>query len=94
MHTRFLTVLPVVAFVLTLLLAAPAWAQADLDISKSDNPDPVDTGDLVRYTLRVTNEGTAPLTNANDVEVIDNLPLARMDFRSVRSEKFRCKFTG
>ncbi len=38
---RFLTVLPVMTLVLTLLVAAPAWAQAALTVEKDDNPDPV-----------------------------------------------------
>jgi uncharacterized repeat protein (TIGR01451 family) len=90
----FPTVLPVATFVLTLLLAAPAWAQADLDINKLDNPDPVDRGDFLVYTLEVTNEESTPLTPANNVQVIDNLPVSRVDFDSVDAGEFRCKFDG
>jgi len=45
--------------------------QADLDISKSDNPDPVYIGDNLTYTLTVTNSGP---DNATGVNVTDNLP--------------------
>ena len=43
MYTRLLTIMAVSAFVLTLLLAAPAWAQS-VSVEKDDNPDPVDRG--------------------------------------------------
>jgi uncharacterized repeat protein (TIGR01451 family) len=94
MPRRLLVILAVSAFVLlTLLLAVPAWAQnADLDISKSDNLDPVDTGNFLVYTLEVTNDGPT-VDDATKVEVIDNLP-ARVDFDDVDSDEFRCDFGG
>src|SRR3989441_1153805 len=46
-------------------------AQADLSITKTDNPDPVNAGATLTYTVTVTNGG--PSTAAN-VQVTDNLP--------------------
>ncbi len=44
---------------------------ADLVVTKEDNPEPVDVGDNLAYTLRITNRG--PQTAFN-VELIDDLP--------------------
>ncbi len=44
---------------------------ADLVITKEDNPEPVDVGDNLAYTLRVTNRG---LQEATGVELVDDLP--------------------
>lgn len=44
---------------------------ADLEISKSDAPDPVAAGGTLVYTITVMNDGPGI---ANDVEVIDTLP--------------------
>src|SRR3989454_12327175 len=46
-------------------------AQADLSITKTDNPDPVNAGATLTYTVTVTNGG--PATAANG-QVTDNLP--------------------
>lgn len=46
-------------------------AVADLVISKSDNPDPVLAGDLLTYTIDVTNNGPS---TAMDVVLTDSLP--------------------
>jgi uncharacterized repeat protein (TIGR01451 family) len=45
--------------------------EADLEINKSDDPDPVIPGENFIYTLVVTNNGSA---NATGVKVYDNLP--------------------
>ena len=66
---------------------------ADLDINKLDNPDPVDRGDFLVYTLEVTNEGSEKVSDGN-LQVIDNLPLSRVDFDSVDANEFRCEFRG
>jgi uncharacterized repeat protein (TIGR01451 family) len=44
---------------------------ADLVITKDDNPEPVDVGDNLAYTLRVTNRGPQEATG---VELVDDLP--------------------
>lgn len=44
---------------------------ADLSVEKSDNPDPVIAGDLLTYTIRVTNNGPNDATN---VTLTDTLP--------------------
>jgi uncharacterized repeat protein (TIGR01451 family) len=67
---RFLTVLPVATFVLTLLLAAPAWAQPNLSITK-DGPATVEPGEEFVYTIVVRNTGEDPATG---VVVTDRLP--------------------
>jgi uncharacterized repeat protein (TIGR01451 family) len=43
----------------------------DLEIAKSDSPDPVLAGETLTYTLVITNNGPAP---AEDVLVVDALP--------------------
>ncbi len=50
---------------------APIVNEADLTISKSDNPDPVIAGEQLFYDLTVTNDGP---DLALDVVVTDNLP--------------------
>jgi hypothetical protein len=62
-HNRFLVVLPVATFVLTLMLAAPAWAQADLSISKQ-GPATVEPGEEFVYTIIVRNTGADPATGS------------------------------
>ncbi len=47
------------------------YSPTDLSITKGDNPDPVTAGQNLLYTLVVTNNGPAPATS---VQVIDLLP--------------------
>ena len=47
-------------------------AQADLSITKADNPDPVQVGNDLTYTLTVTNHGPQAATG---VTVVDTLPV-------------------
>jgi uncharacterized repeat protein (TIGR01451 family) len=70
MRIRFLTVLPVVAFVLTLVLAVPAWAAPNLSITK-DGPSTVELGQTFTYAIVVRNNGDAAATG---VVVRDRLP--------------------
>jgi uncharacterized repeat protein (TIGR01451 family) len=56
-------------------------ASADLEIAKTDSPDPVITGSNVTYTITVTNHGPAA---AASVVVTDNLP-ANVTFVSCSS---------
>lgn len=52
----------------------------NLAINKLDDPGTVQTGELLRYTLRITNRGSG---TANDVIVTDELPLENVRFVSV-----------
>ena len=60
-----------------------------LVINKLDDPDPVDTEDVLLYTLRIENVG---VTNANGVTVRDELPLDKVDFVTVDSADFDCEY--
>jgi uncharacterized repeat protein (TIGR01451 family) len=51
---------------------------ADVQITKSDDPDPAATGSIFAYTLTVTNNGPG---DAYEVNVLDNLP-AGVEFQS------------
>src|SRR2546427_173778 len=59
---------------------------ADLSITKTDNPDPVNAGATLTYTVTVTNGG--PSTAAN-VQVTDNLP-AGVTFQSASGTGWTC----
>ena len=48
-------------------------AEADLSVAKTDNPDPVVAGELLNYTITVTNTGPS---DAKSVVVVDELPNA------------------
>src|SRR2546422_465891 len=65
-------------------------AQADLSITKTDNPDPVNAGATLTYTVTVTNGG--PSTAAN-VQVTDNLP-AGVTFQSASGTGWTCVQAG
>ena len=62
-----------------------------LVIDKLDDPDPVRTEDILPYTLRVQNQSETP---AFGVAVTDELPLDDVDFVSVDSGDFDCKYTA
>jgi uncharacterized repeat protein (TIGR01451 family) len=62
----------------------------DLEINKFDDPDPVSgTEQLLLYTLRVINVGRS---FADEVIIVDDLPLSEVDFVAVDSGDFNCEF--
>src|SRR2546426_12156373 len=63
---------------------------ADLSITKTDNPDPVNAGATLTYTVTVTNSG--PSTAAN-VQVTDNLP-AGGTFQNASGTGWTCVQAG
>jgi uncharacterized repeat protein (TIGR01451 family) len=60
--------------------------QPDLSVSKTDAPDPVQSGEQLTYTIVVTNAGAAPAT---EVSVRDQLP-DKLHFNSVTSTQGSC----
>lgn len=60
----------VALFVFT-LLADSAWADATLTVLKEDNPDSVEVGEDITYTIDVTNDGP---DTAREVVLRDTLP--------------------
>ena len=65
------------------VVVAPA---ADLSLAKTDNPDPVRTGNNLTYTLAITNHGPSLATG---VVLTDNLP-AEVSFISATSSQGTC----
>ena len=63
---------------------------ANLRITKSDSPDPVRVGNVLTYTIEVTNLGPQ---GATDVTVTDKLP-ARVDFVSAGASSGSCDRNG
>jgi uncharacterized repeat protein (TIGR01451 family) len=62
-----------------------------LVIDKLDDPDPVRIEGLLLYTLRVQNQSEEP---AEGVAVTDELPLDAVDFVTVESRDFDCRYTA
>lgn len=85
-----LATLGVVWFALA-FFASPAWAQtaAELTVDKTDSPDPVTEGQIINYSIEVTNTGEEPAT---DVVLTDNLP-AGTAFVSVSTTAGTCPTT-
>ncbi len=76
-----------VAFLSLALLAAPAWAQmTTLTVDKIGDPNTVEEGDEVTYTINVTNTGSEI---ANNVTLVDELP-EEFDLISANSDDFTC----
>jgi uncharacterized repeat protein (TIGR01451 family) len=69
--------------------AAPAGS-TDLRITKTDNPDPVNIGSILTYTIQVENLGPDAAT---DVTVTDQLPKG-LDFVSVAATSGQCARKG
>ncbi len=72
----------------TVYIASPT--QADLAITKTANPDPVDQGTNLEYTLQVTNNGPA---SATGVTVSDPLP-SQVTYSSVSTTQGTCNYTA
>ncbi len=70
------------------VVASPT--QADLAIMKTANPDPVDQGTNLQYTLQVTNNGPA---TAQGVTVTDPIP-NEFTFTSVSTTQGTCTYTA
>ncbi|RME45097.1 MAG: DUF11 domain-containing protein, partial [Chloroflexi bacterium] len=65
-------------------------AQADLAITKTDDPDPVMAGETLTYTLEITNNGPSDTTG---VTVTDALP-AEVSFDSATPSQGSCSEAG
>jgi uncharacterized repeat protein (TIGR01451 family) len=72
----------------SIVVASPT--QADLAITKTANPDPVDMGTNLQYTLEVTNNGPAA---AQGVTVTDPIP-GEVTFASVSTTQGTCTYTA
>jgi uncharacterized repeat protein (TIGR01451 family) len=68
-------------------LLVPDPRRADLSLTKSDSPDPVNVGANLTYTLTVTNPTAS--NDASDVRLTDRLP-KNVRLRSARPEHGRC----
>jgi uncharacterized repeat protein (TIGR01451 family) len=71
-------------------LAFVPAAGADLEVTKTDSPDPVKHGRRLTYTLAVSNHG---LADATDVMLSDTLP-GGLRFRSVTPSQGSCSRAG
>jgi uncharacterized repeat protein (TIGR01451 family) len=65
-------------------------AQADLTLGKSDKPDPVTVGEILTYTLRLTNTGPS---RATTITVIDILP-AGVTYLNAAGNGWTCSQVG
>jgi uncharacterized repeat protein (TIGR01451 family) len=79
------------ALALAALIPAIALAPADLSITKSDSPDPVNEGAQLTYTIVITNAGPDPAT---DVVVTDDLPPSDFDLGSTTPSQGSCDVQG
>jgi uncharacterized repeat protein (TIGR01451 family) len=85
----------IAACLVAALLFAPAGNGApgdlaDLAVTKSDAPDPIQVGDTLTYTVKVTNNGPK---EATQVTLTDSLP-SHADFLSATSSSGKCKQQG
>ncbi len=88
------TLLALAAFAAALLFSPPAQPApgdvADLAVTKTDSPDPVEVGGTLTYSVQVTNLGPQ---KATDVVVTDRLP-NRTDLISATPESGTCERRG
>jgi uncharacterized repeat protein (TIGR01451 family) len=63
----------------------------ELDLTKTDSPDPVIAGNLLTYVLTVTNNGTDP---AENVTIVDNLPVGTTFVSATPSAGGVCNLVG
>jgi uncharacterized repeat protein (TIGR01451 family) len=88
------TLLALAAFAAALLFSPPAQPApgdiADLAVTKTDSPDPVEVGETLTYSIQVTNLGPQ---KATDVVVTDRLP-NRTDLISATPESGSCERKG
>ena len=68
------------------LLSDPAWAVAELEVTKNDSEDPVVEGEQFTYSITVENTGTDP---ALTTTLTDNLP-DQVGFVSVTTSEGTC----
>lgn len=80
----------VAVFALAGVGSAAAPGTANLQIKKTDSPDPVRIGQQLTYTIGVENQGPSPATG---VTVTDNLP-KRVDFVSASGPSGACAVQG
>jgi uncharacterized repeat protein (TIGR01451 family) len=73
------------------LVPSTALAPADLSITKSDSPDPVNEGGQLTYTIEVRNGGPDAAAN---VVVTDDLPSSDFDLISVIPSQGSCDTQG
>ena len=78
------------ALAATLLMASPAAAAGDLSLTKSDDQDPVNRGEILTYTIVVTNAGPDPATST---VVEDKLP-GGLNFVSMATTAGTCDRQG
>ncbi|MBK6768224.1 MAG: DUF11 domain-containing protein [Ardenticatenales bacterium] len=69
----------------------PGEPDVELDLTKTDSPDPVIAGQNLTYVLTVTNNGTDPAPN---VTIIDNLPVGTVFVSATPSTGGICTLSG
>jgi uncharacterized repeat protein (TIGR01451 family) len=69
---------------------ATAGFVTDLGITKADSPDPVQTGDVLTYTLTVTNHDVSTQPNISTEDKLPN----QLDFVSVETTLGTCDLSG
>jgi uncharacterized repeat protein (TIGR01451 family) len=88
------TLLALAAFAAALMFTSPAQPApgdvADLAVTKTDSPDPVELGETLTYSIQVTNLGPQ---KATDVVVTDRLP-HRTDLISASASSGDCERKG